>query len=279
MGFHTGNDALKGVFGMNAGTYAKLAMCGLVAIIALSGCKGPTPYTEFGERPHHSATALLGQHHIVGSSVRKIPIMTHVLGQGPDVVFILATIHGDEPAGTPIVRKLSQHLKNNLQILTGRTIVLLAVANPDGYAQDTRFNARGVDLNRNFPADNRINTEATGLSALSEPEARVISEIIQQYAPDRIVTLHQRHNNRPACIDYDGPAEPLAKAMAQHCDLPIIRLGAMPGSLGSYAGIELRIPIITFEMHTTDSRLSAATLWKRYGKALLAAITYPDPPR
>jgi protein MpaA len=205
--------------------------------------------------------------------------MTHVFGQGPDVTFILAAIHGDEPAGTPLVRRLSQHLKNNLHLLTGRTIVLLAVANPDGYAQDTRFNARGVDLNRNFPADNRINTEKTGLSPLSEPEAIAISEIIDQYSPDRIVTLHQRQNGRPACIDYDGPAQALAEVMAQYCDLPVEKLGAMPGSLGSYAGIERRIPIITFEMHTTDSRLSAPALWKKYGTALLAAITYPHPPR
>lgn len=264
---------------MNGGSNAKLAICGLVAILALAGCKGPTVYTQFGEMPHHSAAALLSQHHIVGSSVRKIPIMTHVFGQGPDVTLILATIHGDEPAGTPLLRRLAQHLMNNLELLNGRTIILLPVANPDGFAQDTRLNARGVDLNRNFSADNRVNTKATGLSALSEPEARAISLIIEQYALDRIVSLHQRRGGRPGCIDYDGPAADLAKTMANYCDLPIKRLGAMPGSLGSYAGINLRIPIITFEMQTADSHLSTQTLWKKYGKALLAAITYPDPPQ
>jgi len=264
---------------MNGGRYAKLAISGLVAVLALLGCQRRTVYTQFGEMPHHTAAALLGQHHIVGSSVRKIPIMTHVFGQGPDVTFILATIHGDEPAGTPLVRRLAQHLMNNLHLLNGRTIVLLPVANPDGFAQNTRYNARGVDLNRNFAANNRINTKVTGLTALSEPEARAINLIIEQYHPNRIVSLHQRRNGRVACIDYDGPAAELAEIMAQYCDLPVTKLGAMPGSLGSYAGINLRTPIITFEMQTKDSRLSTQALWRKYGKALIAAITYPDPPQ
>jgi protein MpaA len=64
--------------------------------------------------------------------------------------------------------------------------------------------------------------------------------------------------------------------MGEHCDLPVKKLGARPGSLGSYAGVTLGIPIITFEMLLNDSQLDTQTLWKRYGKALVAAIVYPD---
>ena len=236
------------------------------------------PYPEFRDMPHPSASLLLGQHHIVGSSVRNTPIMTHVFGQGPNVTLILATIHGDEPAGTPLLRTLAQHIKNNLELANGRTIILLPLANPDGLAQNTRYNAKGVDLNRNFSAANRINSDATGRFALSEPEARIIADLIDQYEPHRIVTLHQRRNRQPGCIDYDGPAAPIARRMAQFCDLPVNKLGAMPGSLGSYAGLALRIPIITFEMQTADSQLSTDALWRKYGKALRAAITYPALP-
>ncbi len=254
-----------------------LTICALAAILALAGCGEPTPYPQFSEMPP-SAIALLGQHHIVGASVRNSPIMTHVFGQGPEVILILATIHGDEPAGTPLLRNLAKHIRSHLQLVNGRTIVLLPVANPDGFAQNTRHNANGVDLNRNFSASNRINTATTGRSALSEPEARAISQIIEEYKPDRIVSLHQRRNRRPGCIDYDGSAGAIAGRMAQYCNLPVNKLGAMPGSLGSYAGLTLRIPIITFEMQTPDSKLTAHALWRKYGKALLAAITYPIGP-
>jgi protein MpaA len=129
-----------------------------------------------------------------------------------------------------------------------------------------------VDLNRNFEAANRVNSKETGLTSLSEPEARVIRQLILQYKPDRIVSIHQPL----ACIDYDGPALMLAEHMEQYCTLPIKKLGARPGSLGSYAGVTLSIPIITLEMLADDSKLSSEILWQRYGKALLAAILYPD---
>jgi len=263
---------------MNGRSSVRLAICTLAAILALAGCQEPMPYPQFSEMPYPSAMALLGQHHIVGSSVRNSPIMTHIFGQGPDITLILATIHGDEPAGTPLLRSLAKHIRSHLELINGRTIVLLPVANPDGFAQNTRYNANGVDLNRNFSAANRINTATAGRFALSEPEARVISQIIEQYKPDRIVSIHQRRNRWPGCIDYDGPAGAIARRMAQYCDLPVNKLGAMPGSLGSYAGLTLRIPIITFEMQTADSQLNAQALWRKYGKALLAAVTYPIRP-
>jgi len=139
-------------------------------------------------------------------------------------------------------------------------------------AHNSRFNANGVDLNRNFPASNRVKDKRSGATAFSEPEARLVKQLIEQYSPDRIISIHQPL----ACIDYDGPGTTLAARMAQYCSLPVKKLGAKPGSLGSYAGVDLGIPIITFEMRQNDSKLNSDTLWRRYGKALIAAIIYPD---
>jgi protein MpaA len=156
--------------------------------------------------------------------------------------------------------------------MEGRRVVLLAVANPDGMAHRSRVNANGVDLNRNFPSTNRVNDRQSGATPLSEPEARVIKQLIDQYSPDRIISLHQPL----ACIDYDGPGTTLAVRMAQYCSLPMKKLGARPGSLGSYAGVDLGIPIITLEMRQNDSGFDSSILWQRYGKALVSAIIYPE---
>jgi len=198
--------------------------------------------------------------------------MCTVLGQGQDVTLILATIHGNEPAGTPLVRRLSEYLQQHPDILQGRKVVLLPVANPDGMAHNTRYNVNGVDLNRNFATANRSNSARHGHTALSEPEARAIASVIRQYSPDRIVSIHQPL----ACIDYDGPAEALANHLAKHCDLPIKKIGARPGSLGSYAGLTLRVPIVTLELPGNADRLNGNSLWQRYGPALVAAVTYPN---
>jgi protein MpaA len=252
-----------------------LLVCCLLFVVALAGCAEPVGYPEVvSPQPQlmPAPTLILPEYRIVGSSVRKQPLLCTIIGRGQDVTFILATIHGDEPAGTPLVRQLAKYLQKNTQLLTGRKVVLLPVANPDGMAYNSRFNANGVDLNRNFATNNRINNKEFGYNALSEPEACAIEQLIRQYSPDRIISIHQPM----ACIDYDGPAYSLANRMAQHCDLPVKKIGAKPGSLGSYAGLTLGIPIVTFEMTQGDSSLSTEALWQKYGDALLAAITSPQ---
>jgi protein MpaA len=252
-------------------------VCVLFGVLVFAGCVEPVRYPEIvGELP---SIVFPAQYRIVGTSVQQRPIMCLVLGDGPDVALIMATIHGNEAAGTPLVRRLASYLRQRPEMLAGRKVVLMAVANPDGMANGTRYNAKGIDLNRNFEARNRVNSKDTGLTALSEPEARVIRQLILQYKPGRLVSIHQRSHNNPACIDYDGPASMLAKQMANYCELPIKRLGSEPGSLGSYAGVILGIPTITFEMWPADSQLNSQALWDKYGRALLAAVLYPDPVR
>ncbi len=257
---------------MNKKWAINIAVLLLWASLTVTGCHRPVKYPELD--PSQSLVLIPARQFTAGVSVEKRPIEYHVIGRGPEVIFIMAAIHGDEPAGIPIVKQLAEYLQQSRQgFLNGRTVVLLHVANPDGIAKNTRHNANGVDLNRNFATQNRINNEKYGLAPLSEPESYIIRQIILQYKPERIVSIHQPY----ACIDYDGPGRMLADHMAKYCDLPIKKLGASPGSLGSYAGETLGIPTITFEMQEFDSDLEPRVLWHKYGQALLAAIIYPEP--
>jgi len=269
--FYEGLNKYLKVSRMNKVWTITFKVCALSIALILTGCVKHTTYPRLDNSQPYLAVP--PQQLIAGSSVEDRPIMYYVLGQGPEVVFIMATIHGDEPAGTPLVKKLADYLQQQRKFLEGRTVVLMPLANPDGLARNTRQNAKGVDLNRNFASQNRINNEDFGLTPLSEPEAYIIEQLIRQFKPDRIVSIHQPYG----CIDYDGPGQMLANHMAKYCDLPVKKLGALPGSLGSFAGETLGIPTITFEMQENDSKLDSEILWQRYGKALLAAITYPNP--
>ena len=239
-----------------------------VLVLCISGCQAPPPPDPYAPQ---LVTDLVARPFLAGESVQKRPIEALILGNGDDVIFILATIHGNEPAGTPLVNRLSEYLMQNRYLLENRKVIVVPVANPDGLANNSRYNANGVDLNRNFTAENRVNNAKYGKSALSEPESQIIYQIIKQYEPDRIITIHQPL----ACVDYDGPSLPLAVHMGRCCDLPVRRIGAQPGSLGSYVGLTLNIPIITLELKGSDSNLSKEELWNEYGAALLASITYP----
>jgi protein MpaA len=264
-----------------------LVFCTIFFVLLFSGCYEPVTPPELKAELQTEKIMPTAQYHVAGTSVQGRPIMYVVLGQGQDVTFILASIHGNEQGGTPLVQKLADHLQLNELLLKNRRVVLLPIANPDGHVLNSRFNANGVDLNRNFPTANRVKSAQSGEAGLSEPESCAIEHVIQRYSPDRVVSIHQVVDTGPeglatlvpgGCIDYDGPGEVLAGHMAQYCSLPIQKLGARPGSLGSYTGLELGIPIITLELPYRADQLSEEIIWQRYGTALLAAIIYPDRP-
>ncbi len=201
---------------------------------------------------------------VAGYSREGRPIEARVLGDGERTVLILATVHGNEAAGTPLLLRLAEHLAAHAHLLDGRRVVLVPVANPDGYANGTRRNAAGVDVNRNFQTKN-----SRARTPLSEPESRAIVALLERYRPAAVVSIHQPLN----CVDYDGPAAGLARSMAAAGDLSVRKLGAKPGSLGSYVGLELGVPIVTVELPRSASRLTHDELWQRYGEMLLLAAT------
>lgn len=250
--------------------FARPAIASLAIALLLTGCQPPPNRIQSTCIPPPAPWQL----EIIGNSVQGRPIDCWTLGDGPDATLIIATIHGDEPAGTPLVKRLAVNLADHHDTLDGRKVVIVPVANPDGLAQKTRFNAHGVDLNRNYPATNYRHMGDHGPAALSEPESRALYQLLESHRPARVISIHQPVRSGLACIDYDGPAAPLAAAMAAACDLPVKKLGGRPGSLGSYVGDTLGRPIITVELPAEATTWDEGRLWSRYGKMLLAAVLW-----
>ncbi len=218
---------------------------------------------------------------LAGLSVDGRPITYSVHGRGADTALLLATIHGDEDAGTPLLERLAAELEADPGLLAGGRVVVVPVANPDGLARGRRHNERGVDLNRNFPAGNRRERRTSGDAALSEPEARALHDLLERYRPDRILSIH----GWIGLVDWDGPADDLARAVSERCGLPARRIGSRPGSLGSYAGLDLGIPVLTLELPAVARVQGPDALWDDYGDALLAFVrgvppaSSPESPR
>jgi len=244
-------------------------VCLALTILLASGCSTQPPTTGC---PDDTPSLEQG---IAGHSHSGRPINYTRIGCGQQTTLVYGAIHGNEPASATLTEQLIEKLTQLPENWRYKhRVIAISVANPDGLLFRTRANARGVDLNRNFPTQNRINNHQFGIHPLSEPETLMLVNIKKTYPPDRIISIHQPL----ACIDYDGPADQISRAMARHTDLPICRLGARPGSHGSYAGVEQRIPIVTFEMRPEDHHLEPTQIWALYGKAIMAGITYPQAP-
>lgn len=238
------------------------------ALAILAGCQ--TSDKTLAPGTSQRSTVFPHRELVIGQSVQGRDIVCHVFGQTGETVLILGGIHGNEPGSEVLVSRLVPHLLEHPELHAHRRIVVVPAANPDGLAGGTRTNARGVDLNRNFPADNFNPTRRNGPRALSEPESRALHVLLIRYPPDRIISVHQPL----ACIDYDGPAEALAREMARIGRLPVRKLGGKPGSFGSYAGITRGIPIVTVELPKSYGRGNEELGATDYLAMLVAAITF-----
>src|SRR3954452_19045360 len=83
----------------------------------------------------------------LGASARGRAIdAVHVGGGGRADLLVVGCVHGNEPAGIAVTRRLRRTLLKG-----SANAWLIDDLNPDGHAAGTRVNGRGVDLNRNFP--------------------------------------------------------------------------------------------------------------------------------
>ena len=171
-------------------------------------------------------------------------------------VLLVGGIHGDEYSSVSIVFKWMRTLDQYHSGLFHWHIIPLL--NPDGLLQkkSQRVNANQVDLNRNFPMEDWENTALKhwiefrgknpryfpGDAPLSEPESKWLAQHIEEFKPDVIVAVHAPHG----IVDYDyaGARNGPYKLGRLHLNL----LGTYPGSLGNYAGIQQKIPVVTIEL-------------------------------
>ncbi|MEX0826215.1 MAG: serine hydrolase [Acidimicrobiia bacterium] len=193
----------------------------------------------------------------IGMSREGRSIETMSFGNGSRRLYVLGGIHGDERPAVENVPALIDHLAGDA--LEGWTVRIVLDANPDGTIANTRENAAGVDLNRNWPTEGFAPSAATGPAPLSEPETDALAKDIAAFAPDLIVALHAAREG--PFVEHDGAAaEAPAAAFAAGASV----LGrewevvaevdwVTEGSLGTYFGKEGRIPVVTVEFNRWDS--------------------------
>jgi protein MpaA len=189
-----------------------LAIVGLAggAVRTTGGQAAQTAAPKRDPLPTHAATSVV-QRVVIGTSVLGRPIVAWAFGpdSAPRKVLVVGCIHGNECAGLAITSALRR-----VPVPGGVQLWLVPEMNPDGTAADTRQNAHGVDLNRNFPylwAPISDPTYYSGPYPVSEPETRAAMRLVRRIRPVVTIWYHQHQD----LVDMAGGDRGAARRYAQ----------------------------------------------------------------
>jgi protein MpaA len=221
----------------------------------------PTPTAK--PQPQLPRTVILGRSY----QGRQIVAVRRGRPNASRVLLVIGQMHGDERGGVPIASRLRELTKLPADV----AIWTITTINPDGYAQHTRQNHRGVDLNRNFTYG--WSQHATGgrryypgRRAASELETNATIRFLRRLRPDLVVIFHQAGNG----VDSSGAKNvEMSRALARGIGLPLKSFrchGVCRGTLTSWfnhtfagSAITVELPArVTYARNTRAVRTLAA---------------------
>jgi protein MpaA len=166
----------------------------------------------------------------IGRSVEGRPIVAVERGTpGGTVVLVIGVIHGDEDDGVAILERLA-----TAPVPPGVSLWLVESMNPDGEVASQRWNAAGVDLNRNFPYDwgpigEPGDPQYAGTGPASEPETQAIVDFVSRIRPELGLWYHQDlYRISPG----EGLEGELKARYSQLTGVPLLRITG-----GTYTGV------------------------------------------
>lgn len=203
----------------------------------------------------------------IGTSLEDRPIRAYHLGN-PDArttAVVLGSMHGDEKAGLSVVDALRDG-----KPVRGVNLWVIPTINPDGVVADTRGNARGVDLNRNFRHNWAPLTGHyySGTGPLSEPESRAFKRFVDRVDPKFIVSFHQPLYG----VGRAGERRPFLERLSKGLDLPIKAFncsGECHGTMTSWFNANHSGTAVTVEFGSSPSQ---SYLRGRAAAGTLAAV-------
>lgn len=240
---------------------------------------------------------------LIGTSVEERPIEAYTFGHGTKHIIFVGGVHGGyEWNSVLLAYKAIDYLTTYPESIPETlTVDIIPSANPDGIYTVTkkegrftatdvsvdaailasgRFNARDVDINRNFdckwqPKSTwRSATVSAGTSAFSEPEAEALRTFIQSTQPVATVFWHSQSNGVYAshCGEEILPATlDLMKTYAQASGYPAIKTFdayEVTGAADDWLA-KVGIPAVTVELSTHSS-----TEWERNLSGIQALLNH-----
>lgn len=249
-------------------------LSGLTLLLVVAPCRADDPFSHTGnekQRWYHSWKQY-------GHSHEGRPIEVVQIGRGPFRTLVLGSVHGSETTAIESVSRLATHLGAMPDHWREINVLIVKTPNPDGLARRSNWNARGVDLNHNFPrpaTDRTPRDSRAGAADCSEIETRLVRKLLESYRPHRIVHVKSTANEFGWAL-CDRHAKDVSTFLGV---IRNIRVGKSEqnrviGSIEDYASNALNLEVVTLAVPNGPDPKS---IWDDYRNPLLAAAAYVDP--
>ncbi len=207
-----------------------------------------------------TATRSSGAWSVIGQSAQGQSMHIRRIGVGEKCTLIIGGIDGEDRIAVNWIDSLAKRLDEEPDTFRDHQLVLLRAVNPDGLIAKQPENARGVAINRNFPTGNYRpgGKPSAGKGPASEPETRVVMQLLYDLRPQRVV--HVVSTPRRSTAECNGVATEASAALSAIRSLTVANLDAkeQPGSLEDFVTSVLGSEVVTLRLAINDDWRSAA---------------------
>ena len=157
---------------------------------------------------------------ILGYSVENRPILVSSFGSGNRKVLLWSQMHGNESTTTrALIQLFSDLTLKKSSFLDNLSIKVIYQLNPDGSNKYSRFNANGIDLNRDAVKS-------------TQPESKLLNSLFNVFKPHFCINLHDQRSiyaagntNLPALISFLAPSYNESKSINEVRQIAMSMIG------------------------------------------------------
>ena len=142
-----------------------------------------------------------------GSAAPRSITVRYVAGRTTRRALVIAGVHGSEVQGIEVAEQLLTDIVNAPSLPEMSAIIV-----PDLFPDDAAYRVRegpGAHPNRNFPDPSKDLAASGGIDALGKrirPENVMLLQVIERFAPERIISIHGTSDASLAGVSYDRRA-------------------------------------------------------------------------